>query len=517
MGVLQDITHFPKELARSLRMNRVQALVFATSWWCWTLGSMQFYLLPYTQVKVAEALNIENAKVAEANTTSMLSRSIGAAIFGIISDQYGRKIPLVVVLILMGVFTLCSGFVRTYGQLIGVRLLFGERNCQTLSLEHQVIKVLLGITYGAIYGVNMAAVLEAVPKEARGVVGGFTQQGFGAGNLIASGLNLGLSDHGWRSMYYVGAGLTISAVILRLLCPDYSVVTEATDARNAEEDVYQQEHGHIAVRASLPFWRKFRYAITHHWPIFIYALVLTACFNTLGHGHMDVYPSFLESQRGLSVQHETLVTMILQVGGILGGIIGGYLARYSTKWVPFGFVITMGPLLPGLILPNSWKSLTVGAFFFEFCYGAAIGTVGNILQMVCPHPGIRGAFGGVTYNLGNAISSIAPTIETKMGDDLLTKEGTPDYGRIILILAGIVIGLLALTIGCMPTANVNEDWDHEDPNKETPTHVAPGKEHVSPHTGSVVDIEQSMSTKQDGHGNTEHIEMGRASGDSRRV
>jgi MFS family permease len=50
-----------------------------------------------------------------------------------------------------------------------------------------------GITYGALYGVSMAAVLAAVPHHARGTVAGFTQQGFGAGNLIASGLHLGMS------------------------------------------------------------------------------------------------------------------------------------------------------------------------------------------------------------------------------------------------------------------------------------------------------------------------------------
>lgn len=47
--------------------------------------------------------------------------------------------------------------------------------------------------------------------------------------------------------------------------------------------------------------------------------------------------------------------------------------------------------------------------------GAAIGNLGNLLQQLCPHPGFRAAFTGVCYNLGNAISSVAPTIETKLG------------------------------------------------------------------------------------------------------
>jgi SHS family lactate transporter-like MFS transporter len=126
MGFAQEVANFPREIGKAFALNRKQALVFLTCWWCWTLGSMNFYLLPYTQPAVAKTLGVETSKIAEANTTTMLSRAIGAAIFGVLSDQYGRKIPLVVDLILMGVFTLSSGFVHTYGQFVAVRFLFGE-------------------------------------------------------------------------------------------------------------------------------------------------------------------------------------------------------------------------------------------------------------------------------------------------------------------------------------------------------------------------------------------------------
>ena len=46
--------------------------------------------------------------------------------------------------------------------------------------------------YGGTYGMVMATVLEAVPRRSRGVVAGFTQQGFSSGYLIASGLHLAM-------------------------------------------------------------------------------------------------------------------------------------------------------------------------------------------------------------------------------------------------------------------------------------------------------------------------------------
>lgn len=174
MAIITSIKAFPAEIGNTLRMKPVQALVWFCCWSCWTLGSLQFYVLPFTLSNLATYLDVAQTKISEANTTTMISRLLGAIIFGIAADQYGRKIPLMVNLLLMGVFTLGAGFIRNYGELIGLRLLFG-------------------VTYGGTYGMIMATVLEAVPQRSRGIVSGITQQGFSAGYLLASGLHLAMS------------------------------------------------------------------------------------------------------------------------------------------------------------------------------------------------------------------------------------------------------------------------------------------------------------------------------------
>ncbi|KAI5920239.1 major facilitator superfamily domain-containing protein [Camillea tinctor] len=446
MSVFMSIVRFPLSLVLSLRMSKLAALTFLTSWLCWTVASMQFYLLPYSMTEIAQALGVPQSRVSEANTTSLLTRSIGAAIFGVFADQFGRKSSILINLVLLGVFTLCSGFVHTSGQFVGVRLLFG-------------------ISFGGLYGPNMAAVLEAVPREARGVVGGVTQQGFAAGNMLASAFRLAMNKYGWRPLYYLGAGIIVPAFVLRLITPSYSVIDEILEETRDVDGVNSSS----VIGRKLPFSVKFKYAVLQHWPILIYTVILTACYNTLGHGHMDIYPSFLLTQKGLDVLEETWVTVILQSGGVLGGLVGGYLSKYSVKWVPFCFAALMAPFLPLWILPNSWNLLALGAFFLEFCYGAAIGALGNILQMVCPHPGIRAAFGGVAYNLGNAISSFAPTVETKLGEEVPLPNGTPDYGQTQMILVGVMIGLLCLVLACMPTRSMNMEWDTQDPDQIIPS------------------------------------------------
>ena len=51
---------------------------------------------------------------------------------------------------------------------------------------------------------------------------------------------------------------------------------------------------------------------------------------------------------------------------------------------------------------------------------------------------MRGAFTGVAYNLGNAISSIAPTIETSLGERFPLPDGTPNYAKTQMSLVGVV-------------------------------------------------------------------------------
>lgn len=222
-------------------------------------------------------------------------------------------------------------------------------------------------------------------------------------------------------------------LLLRTVTPSYSVTSQAVE--NGQADA------RAAVGGNLPFLHKLRYVVRYHPKAFVYACCLTACFNTMGHGTMDLYPTFLVTQRKLDIRHETWVTCILQIGGILGGITGGFLSHrvgFYANWVAAAAALLCAPWLPLWVLPTRWNLLALGAFFLQFFYGAAIGNLGNLLQQLCPHPGMRAAFTGVAYNIGNAISSIAPTVETALGERFPLPDGTPDYARTQMILVAIV-------------------------------------------------------------------------------
>lgn len=56
----------------------------------------------------------------------MLPRSsLGAVIFGLTGDLYGRKWPMIANLLLIAALQLASAYATTYAQFLGVRALFG--------------------------------------------------------------------------------------------------------------------------------------------------------------------------------------------------------------------------------------------------------------------------------------------------------------------------------------------------------------------------------------------------------
>lgn len=128
-------------------------------------------------------------------------RSVGAIIFGIAADRYGRKWPFVVNNVLFIVLELGTGFCNTYKQFLAVRSLYG-------------------IAMGGLYGNAAATALEDCPSEARGIISGMLQQGYAFGYLLATAFARGLVDttsHGWRPV-----SLSPQPPTLSLTTPSFS-------------------------------------------------------------------------------------------------------------------------------------------------------------------------------------------------------------------------------------------------------------------------------------------------------
>ncbi|KAG6864480.1 hypothetical protein C0991_009229 [Blastosporella zonata] len=359
--------------------------------------------------------------ITTAITLTLLFRSVGAVIFGILSDRFGRKWPLVGNLVLCAVLQLGGGFVQTFKQFLACRSLFG-------------------IAMGGIWGLAAATSLENLPVEMRGIASGVLQQGYAVGYLLAACINLTLvpdTPTTWRSLFWTAAGMSLFAAALRAVLPESEVFLRA----KAIEKAKGTSTGH----KTKVFIKETGEMLKRHWLLCIYAVLLMTGFNFLSHGSQDLYPTYLHASKNISTHNATIATIIGNCGAIAGGVVAGYISQYLGRRLTIVvFVCLIGAFIPLWILPNTFGALAAGAFCIQFGVQGAWGVIPIQLAEMSP-PAFRATFPGVAYQLGNMVSSAASQIEATGGDHLKTNiivngvlTKVPDYATVQGILIGVV-------------------------------------------------------------------------------
>jgi SHS family lactate transporter-like MFS transporter len=170
--------------------------------------------------------------------------------FGILSDRFGRKWPLVANLLFIAILQLGVGFVQTFPQFLAVRTLFG-------------------IGMGGIWGLAASTALENLPVEARGIASGVLQQGYAAGYLLAACINLKLVPvvaAGWRSIFWTVSGISFSTACVRCLLPESEVFLRARAAKRVG--------GQATATKTKIFFKETKEMVKLHWMMCIYGVLL---------------------------------------------------------------------------------------------------------------------------------------------------------------------------------------------------------------------------------------------------
>lgn len=89
------------------------------------MDGYDYFCVSLTVKLLAEQFETDTQHITTAITLTLLFRSLGALIFGVLADRFGRKWTLVGNLLLIAIFELASGFCNTYSQFLAVRSLFG--------------------------------------------------------------------------------------------------------------------------------------------------------------------------------------------------------------------------------------------------------------------------------------------------------------------------------------------------------------------------------------------------------
>src|SRR5437870_8928653 len=95
----------------------------------WTLDAFDFFLVVVTLTAIAREFHRTDKEIALSIALTLGFRPVGAFIFGLLADRYGRRLPLMLDLVFYSVIEVLSGLAHAYKTFPSFRPLFGIGMC----------------------------------------------------------------------------------------------------------------------------------------------------------------------------------------------------------------------------------------------------------------------------------------------------------------------------------------------------------------------------------------------------
>ena len=332
----------------------------------WTLDAFDFFLVVFCLTDIGREFQKSDVEVAFGITVTLILRPVGALVFGLLADRYGRRIPLMANLVLSAAVQLFTGLAPTF-------------------LSFLVLRALFGMVMGGQWGVGASLAMEKVPAEKRGMFSGILQEGYAVGYLLAAIAYFALFNRwGWRPLFFLGSLPTLLAAIV-------------VQFKVKESNVWRE--------AKAGSWSSLGRTLAANWKLFIYLSFFMMAMNMASHGTQDMYPTLLKRQWLFSTHKVAAVTAFSMVGAIVGGIIFGSISdrigrRRAIIFAWIGAII----IIPFWAFPSSVVALVAGAFIMQFMVQGAWGVIPAHLAELSPDP-IRGFLPGFGYQCGVLLAS----------------------------------------------------------------------------------------------------------------
>ena len=384
------------------QLTSVQRNTFVACFLGWSLDAFDFFILVFCVSAIATEFNTKVSAIAEAIFLTLAMRPVGAFLFGLMADRFGRRPTLMVDIIAYSVFELASAFAPS----LHIFLVMGA--C-------------FGVAMGGEWGVGAALAFETLPAKGRGFFSGLLQEGYVVGYLMAALVYGTLFPLiGWRGMFVVGALPAFLVIYIRTKVDESPAWKQGRVAK-----LTTQEHGVSK-------------DIVKYLGSFLFLIVLMFAFNSFSHGTQDLYPTFLQKDHGFSPKTVGLVAIVFNIGALLGGIIFGTWSEHigRRKAILIAALLAL-PIIPIWAYSHTAPMLALGAFLMQFMVQGAWGVIPTHLNELSP-PAVRGTFPGLAYQLGNLLASKNAVIQAKIAEQHYNGAFAPVLAWTVVIVATLV-------------------------------------------------------------------------------
>jgi SHS family lactate transporter-like MFS transporter len=314
----------------------------------WTLDAFDFFVIVFLYDTLAREFSVSKKAIIFTTTATLALRPVGALLFGVLADRFGRRIPLMANVIYFSIIEVACGFAPNYTVFLILRALFG-------------------IGMGGEWGVGASLAMEAAPVRWRGVLSGILQSGYSIGYLLAAiAARTVLPGWGWRPMFWLGALPALLALYIRTKVPE----SEAWKQHRAESISHLLR------------------VVAANWKRFVYLVVLMTFMMFLSHGTQDLYPDFLKEVHKVSSARVADIAMLYSVAAVVGAVIFGALSQRIGR-------------RRGMIAALAWCLLAIP--FWAFGHGLFAILLAPVLMQM----GVQGAWGVIPVHLNELAADTA--------------------------------------------------------------------------------------------------------------
>jgi SHS family lactate transporter-like MFS transporter len=367
----------------------------------WMLDAFDFFLVVMCLTAIAKEFGRADREVAFAITLTLMLRPVGALVFGLLADRYGRRGPLMINLVFYSALSVLTGLAPSFGWFLACRALFG-------------------IGMGGEWGVGASLAMEKAPRRLRGMLSGLLQEGYACGYLLAAlAYFVVFPRWGWRPLFFIGGLPALLAVFVR----------------------YRVKESEVWARTRHDTWGELGTAIGSQWKLFLYLTLMMAGMNFASHGTQDMYPTFLQRDWGFTPQKRAALTAFSMVGAILGGlVVGRFSDRIGRRRAIVMALVGALCVVPLWAFAPSLGLLVAGAFLLQFMVQGAWGVIPAHLTELSPDS-VRGFLPGFAYQCGVLVASSVAYLEAVLASGRSYAVSMAMMAATVFVFAAIVVSL----------------------------------------------------------------------------
>ena len=355
----------------------------------WALDAFDYQVFSFTLTAIAATFALSQAQAGLIATSTLVVSAIGGVLAGVLADQIGRVRTLMVTVAVYSLFTFLSGMAQSYEQLL-------------------VFRSLQGLGFGGEWAAGAILVAEIANPAQRGRVLGAIQSAWAVGwGLAAIAYTIVFSvtspELGWRVLFWLGIIPALLIVYVRSFVQEPQVFIDTRQARLA-----RSERAVAAGATSNPLAQIFRPDLL---PTTVAASLLAVGAQGGYYAIFTWLPTFLKTERQLSVVGTGGYTAVVIVGSFLGYIVSGYVNDWIGRKATFTVYAICSAVLIVLytnIPPGANELLLVLGLPLGFFASGIFSGFGSYLAELFPSRA-RGAGQGFCYNFGRAAGALFPT------------------------------------------------------------------------------------------------------------